>query len=432
MPVDFLTSTQRQNYGRYPVSFSADELARNFHLDDDDREWIATKRRDSSRLGFALQLATVRLLGTFLEDSSAVPAAVVRTVAVQIDALDLTCVSAYFQSEQRWRHTAEIRARYVYREFVEPGIQFRLGRWLCAMCWTGTDRPSLLFDHASAWLIGHKVLLPGISILERFIAEIRSRMEARLWRLLIRDVAAEQRLRLDELLAPVEGSRQSWFDQLRKGPVRVSGPALVQALLRIETVRGLGITLPPTAVPPSRIAALSRFAHTVKVSAVARLPDARRAATLVAFIHSLEASANDDALDVLGILLRDFFAKAEQADRKVRLRTLKDLDNAASTLAEACRVLLDSSVPDEEIRRRVYAAIGEEKLAQASIDVSTLVRPSDDVFYGELNAKYATVKRFLPTLLRVVRFEGNVAALPLLEALQWLRDRPDDEPPAAT
>jgi hypothetical protein len=94
-------------------------------------------------------------------------------------------------------------------------------------------------------------------------------------------------------------------------------------------------------------------------------------------------------------------------------------------------VLLYSSVPDEEVRGRIYAAIGEEKIAQASIDVSTLVRPSDDVFYGELNAKYATVKRFLPTLLRVVRFKGNVAAQPLLQALQWLRDRPDNEPPAA-
>lgn len=389
MPVDFLTTSQRQRYGSYPGSLSSDELARNFHLDDDDREWIATKRRDSSRLGFALQLATVRFLGTFLEDPTAVPAAVLRTVAAQIDVADVTCATAYRQSEQRWRHTAEIRARYGYREFAEKGIQFRLGRWLCAMCWTGTDRPSLLFDHASGWLIGHKVLLPGISILERFIAEVRSRMEARLWRLLVQDVGAEQQIRLDELLAPVEGSRQSWFDQLRKGPVRVSSPALVEALVRIETVRGLGITLPATPVPPSRIAALARFANSVKVSAVARLPAARRTATLVAFIHSLEASAHDDAFDVLAILLRDLFGKAEQADRKVRLRTLKDLDQAASTLAEACRMLLDPNLPDSEVRSRVYAAVGEEKLAQASIDVSMLVRPSNDVFYGELTAKYA-------------------------------------------
>jgi TnpA family transposase len=92
-------------------------------------------------------------------------------------------------------------------------------------------------------------------------------------------------------------------------------------------------------------------------------------------------------------------------------------------------MLLDPNLPDSEVRSRVYAAVGEEKLAQASLDVSMLVRPSNDVFYGELTAKYATVKRFLPTLLRVIQFDGNAAADSLLEALQWLRERPDHNPP---
>jgi len=181
-------------------------------------------------------------------------------------------------------------------------------------------------------------------------------------------------------------------------------------------------------VPPSRIASLARFANTVKVSAVARLPVARRTATLVAFIHSLEASAQDDALDVLAILLRDLFAKAEQADRKARLRSLKDLDRAASTLAEACRLLLDSSLPDGELRERVYAVVGHEELAQALTDVNNLVRPSEDVFYQELAEKRATVRRFLSILLRVIRFDSNAAARPLLAALQWLHERPDHDP----
>jgi Domain of unknown function (DUF4158) len=208
MPVGFLTFAQRERYGRYPESLSADELARYFHLDDDDREWIAGKRRDSSRLGYALQLTTARFLGTFLEDPTAVPGAVLHALAVQLEVADPTCISAYRQSEQRWRHTTEIRARYGYREFVDGGVQFRLGRWLCALCWTGTDRPCALFDHASGWLIGHKVLLPGVSILERFVAEVRSQMESRLWRLLVRDVTNAQRHRLDELLTP--GSSTLW------------------------------------------------------------------------------------------------------------------------------------------------------------------------------------------------------------------------------
>lgn len=431
MPVDFLTPAQRERYGRYPDTLSAEELARYFHLDDDDLEWIARRRRDSSRLGYALQLTTARFLGTFLDDPTAVPSTVLHALAIQLDVADPTCVGVYRQSEQRWRHTAEIRDRYGYISFPTGGVQFRLGRWLCALCWSGTDRPSALFEHAGNWLIGHKVLLPGVSILERFVSEVRSRMEARLWRRLVRSITSEQRKRLDELLTLVDGSRQSRLDQLLKGPVRASGPALMQALLRIETVRGLGIKLPAAHVPPSRIAARARFASTVKVSAIARPPDDRRIATLAAFVHSLEASAHDDALDVLGLMLRELFANAKKADTKARMRSLKDLDKAASVLAEACRMLLDPELPDGELRGLVYDSIGRDELAQALDDVTGLVRPDDDVFYRELSAKAATVARFLPTLLRVIQFDANPAAQALLQALEWLRVRPDHEPPVA-
>ena len=431
MPVSFLTSAQRERYGRYPVALTSEELARYFHLDDEDREWIATKRRDSHRLGYALQLTTVRFLGSFLEDPVAVPGAVLHTLSSQLGIADAGCVVAYRESEQRWRHTAEIRTRYGYHEFAERGEQFRLGRWLCALCWTGTDRPSALFDYANGWLVDHRVLLPGVTTLERFVAEVRSRMELRLWRLLGRGVTNAQQQRLDDLLKPAEDSRQSRLDRLRKGPVRVSAPALVMALQRVETVRSLAIELPGTQVPPSRIAALARFAATAKVSAVARLPKARRIATLVAFIHCLEAGAQDDALDVLDQLLRELFTKAEKADRKVRQRSLKDLDRAASTLAEACRMVLDSSVLDHELRECVYAAIGREELTQSLNEVRGLVRPPDDVFYTELEARKATVSRFLPTLLRVIRFDANPAAQALVQSLKWLREKPDHDPPTA-
>jgi TnpA family transposase len=433
MPVDFLTPAQRARYGRFPDSMLAENLARYFHLDDEERKWIFTKRRSSSRLGFALQITTVRFLGTFLDNPTAVPSVVLSKVAEQIGITDLECVAAYRHSEQRWRHTAEIRIRYGYREFPDRGVQFRLGRWLCALCWTGTDRPSVLFDHACGWLIDRKVLLPGVSILERFISEIRARMEARLWRMLLRNVSDEQRRRLDGLLLLVEGSRQSKLDQLRKGPVRVSGPALVEALQRVEMVRGLGISLPVAHnLPQSRIAVLARFAATAKVSAVARLPDDRRIATLVAFIYCLEASAQDDALDILDALLRDLFAAAQKTNRTARLRTLKDLDQAASTLAEACQMLLDDvNLPDKNIRKQVYSEIGRDKLAQAASEVNKIVRPRDDVFYQELIKKQASVKRFLPTLLRVIRFGGNPAAESLLAALLWLKERPKHTPQTA-
>ena len=116
---------------------------------------------------------------------------------------------------------------------------------------------------------------------------------------------------LNGLLTVAEGNRSSRLDQLRSGPVMVSGPALIRALRRLDDVRGIGITLPAAAhIPPSRIAALARFANTAKVTAINRLPASRRMATLVAFALCLEATAHDDALEVLEALLRERYTLA--------------------------------------------------------------------------------------------------------------------------
>lgn len=183
MPVSFLSHAQRNNYGRYPDDIPQDIISNLFFLDDQDREWIESKRGDFSRLGYALQLSTVRFLGIFLTNITDIPSSVIERIASQINITEYkSCLSAYQGSEQRWRHTVEIRSRNGYREFTEKGIRFRLGRRLCALCWTGTDRPGALFDHAVSWLLTNKILLPGVTVLERFIAEIRSRMESLLWK----------------------------------------------------------------------------------------------------------------------------------------------------------------------------------------------------------------------------------------------------------
>ena len=100
----------------------------------------------------------------------------------------------------------------------------------------------------------------------------------------------------------------------------------MRALDRVAEVRNIGLDVGLAhRIPPSRLQALARFACTAKVSVIRKLPDHRRLATLVAFVSNLEATALDDALDLLDILITEMFSDAERASNRARLRTIKDL-----------------------------------------------------------------------------------------------------------
>ncbi len=96
----------------------------------------------------------------------------------------------------------------------------------------------------------------------------------------------------------------------------------------------------------------------------------------------------------LEVLLRELFGDAIKADKKARLRTLKDLDQAAATLASACQMLLDSNLPDADLRTLLFEKIPRDTLTRALEGVNALIRPADDVYYQELDAKYKNRQRF--------------------------------------
>ncbi len=161
---------------------------------------MTQRRSEHNRFGVALQLGCVRFLGTLLIDLCQVPTNAqwfVAIVARQLNITNIDILSDYSQRETtRREHTALIRNQYGYREFVWPW-SFRLSRLLSSRSWISNERPSLLYDLATGWLVQHKILLPGASTLTRLISQIRERAESRLWQQLSSLPNLEQQARLD-------------------------------------------------------------------------------------------------------------------------------------------------------------------------------------------------------------------------------------------
>jgi TnpA family transposase len=424
MPVDFLTVDQQRSYGRFSDEPSRAQLAQYFHLDDRDRGFIDQLRGDHTRLGFAVQLATVRFLGTFLTDPRDVPTAAVAYLADQLGIAEPSCLDRYLDRSATHReHTAEIRRGYGYRDFGEQPEHFCLVRWLYARAWLSSERPSVLFDLATARLVERKILLPGATTLERLVASVRDRAIERLWQRLAATPSEEQRAKLDQLLVVPAGARVSALERLRRAPTRATAPALVEALGRLAEIRALGVgDLDLSSIPAGHVRTLARYAATTWAPVIARMPAARRTATLVAFARMFEATAQDDALDVLDLMIGALLTRVENEGDQARLRTIRDLDAAALRLRDACRIALDPRYPDLELREAIFTAVGgEHNLEVAVTAVSDLTRPPEDHYYEDLLSRYGQMRQFLPTLLRTVDFDGTAAGRPVLEALALLR-----------
>lgn len=382
------------------------------------------RRGEHNRLGFAVQLCTVRFLGTFLPDPADVPWAVAAHLAAQLGIADPGVLKAYASRDGTNRlHAGQIQRAYGYRDFTDSQAQRDLVDWLQARARLATERPSVLFDLATARLLEAKVLLPGPTVLARLVASVRDQAASRLWKTLADLPDAAQRARLESLLAVADGERTSTLERLRRGPTSVTAAGLLGALHRLEEIRSLGVgELDLSFVPPGRLEALARHAATARAQAVARMTEQRRTATLLAAARQLETDAGDDALDLLDQLLGALLARADRAGTRERLRTLPTLDLAAIQLRDAVKVLLD---PPAGGLPALWAAIGRtvsrEQLAAAVEAVDATTRPAADTHLQDLLARYSLVRRFLPVLLSAFWLEAAPAGADVLAAWEALR-----------
>ncbi|GAB2859000.1 Tn3-like element Tn3 family transposase [Actinocorallia aurea] len=412
-------------YGRFLGEPSGAELERFFRLDRDALQRAGARRSPATRLGWAVQWGTVRMLGVFLtEDPTVVPAGVVEFVAEQVG-VDAGELAAYGRRGQTvYEHAWEIRDLLGYREFALGEAEVRA--FVAARVWASAEGPRALFDRAVVHLLKARILLPGISVLSRLVAEVRRVENARLHALLAECTPAETVVALRALLQVPEGKRASELERLRTPPVRASGRVLASQLDRVAEIGNLGAgKVDAGEVPAAKLAALAKYGLASKAPTLRDLEPDRQTATLLATVRHLETSSVDDALDVLDLLVAsELLAKAERAGKAEQLRSLPKLRSAARQIASAMEVFMGAGAGSEEFAsleeawKAVEEVVPRDRLAAAVATVTAAVPQSDDDAAAAWRAlivkRYRTVKGLLEPLLEVIAFRAVEAGRPVL------------------
>ncbi len=421
MPVDFLSSEQKSHYGRFTESPTPEQLYKYFWLDDQDRSMISHMRSEHNRLGFAIQLGTVRFLGTFLSVPTEVPASVSLYVAQQLG-MNESMLSMYKNERTVRHHAQEIKHLYGYRDFTEQPFHFKLLRWLYTRAWISSERPSVLFDLATAKCVENRILLPGVTVMERLIAQVRDRANERIWHKLARIPTDEQRMQLENLLATDPGSRQTGLDIIRQPPSNPTANGLLKAIHRLERIRAIGsVNWNISGIPMGRISALSRHGTIARAQTIARMNDERRIATLVSLVIVFTTFAQDDVVEVMQLIFSEMFRKSNKKSEKKRLRTIKDLDSAARELRDVCSLLFDENISDAELRKTIFSKYPKELVKSSLLTIEQLTKPSDlSIAHEELFNNYTTIRKFLPKIMTVLNFQATPSGQQALQSWNFL------------
>lgn len=144
-------------------------------------------------------------------------------------------------------------------------------------------------------------------------------------------------------------------------------------------------------------------------------------AELVAFACALQASAQDDVLDVLDMLLTDPLARVERQEKRRRLRTIGDMDVAALLLRDVGLLVLDPAKPDRHLRTEIFRHWPRERIEHAVATVGELARPPENQYAPEaLLNRYSLVRQFLPLLLETITPHAADGGRAVLAAWEFL------------
>ncbi len=429
MPVTFLSPTRRRAYGRFPTAPPNETLDALCHVDAFDRMRIAALAGPANVLGYALQLVALRATGRFPDRPCDVPAIVHRrlTRALGISAID--DLDQAYGAHTRRRHRHEIVAAYGYRDLRDAACARRFVTWLLRRAWLGDARANPLFDAAVERLVAQRILLPGVTTLERLVARVVRRAKDRAARRIDAALDGDHRAELDRLLVP-EDDGIAPLDRLHERPARLSSTGIGHALDIIDRIQAVAChDLDLSAVPARRVLRLAQRTAILPRPALAALRTRHRRAALVAFLHVRHRRAVDDCLDLYDLLLAKLETEARLNAKHERRRRRDAFPAAALELHEACAILLDDAIEPAVLRETIFARVPRTRIQSALRVVEESLRREDDLVLDHLVAKALTLQRFLPRFLRTLDFDASPAARDFERALRFLRELPDRPQP---
>nr|WEG96816.1 Tn3 family transposase TnAs3 [Escherichia coli] len=408
-----LSAAERESLLALPDS--KDDLIRHYTFNDTDLSIIRQRRGPANRLGFAVQLCYLRFPGVILGVDELPFPPLLKLVADQLK-VGVESWNEYGQREQtRREHLSELQTVFGFRPFTMS--HYRQAVQMLTELAMQTDKGIVL---ASA-LIGHlrrqSVILPALNAVERASAEAITRANRRIYDALAEPLADAHRRRLDDLLKRRDNGKTTWLAWLRQSPAKPNSRHMLEHIERLKAWQALDL---PTGIErlvhQNRLLKIAREGGQMTPADLAKFEPQRRYATLVAL-----ATVTDEIIDLHDRILGKLFNAAKNKHQQQFQASGKAINAKVRLYGRIGQALIDAKQSGRDAFAAIEAVMSWDSFAESVTEAQKLAQPDDFDFLHRIGESYATLRRYAPEFLAVLKLRAAPAAKNVLDAIEVLR-----------
>ena len=413
-----LSATERASLLALPDT--EDELIRHYTFSEADLSLIGQRRGDANRLGVAVQLCLLRFPGQGLLPDAAVPAPLVQWIAQQLRT-DPGCWPQYAEREEtRREHLLELRTYLSlepfglahYRQAVRTATELALQ----------TDKGIVLAASVLDALRHRHIILPTLDVIERVCAEAITCANRRIYEALSEPLSDVHRRRLDDLLKRRGNGKMTWLAWLRQSPAKPNSRHMLEHIERLNAWQALDL---PTGIErlvhQNRLLKIAREGGQMTPADLAKFELQRRYATLVALAIEGMATVIDEIIDLHDRILGKLFNAAKHKHQQQFQASGKAINAKVRLYGRIGQALIDAKQSGRDPFAAIEAVMSWDAFAQSVTEAQKLAQPDDFDFLHRIGESYATLRRYAPQFLAVLKLRAAPAAKGVLDAIEVLR-----------
>ena len=408
-------------------TYTRDGLTQEARLTAEDLEQIRQRRRDYNRLGFAYQLAFVRLLNRFpSQQPFEVIDEILTYVSIQLS-ISTALITQYTKRQKTIsEHQERIRQYLGLTRFSQAEGDRAEGKSALAdfvfeqAC--RHEQTHALMAQVKAFLRERGILEPADYTLERLIQRQRRQARHHIFEKVNSLLDQARKDGLDALLQ-TQGGPYSTLHRLKQTPHRASPSALLRLTQKLDQIDEAGVlSLDLSWLNNNFQRSLARRARRSTATRLRELKAGRRYAVLVCFLRQLHQDTVDDLVTMYDKLINLVYNRA-QKDLDANARThRKQIRTSLSTFCDLADLILDETIKDKVLRRMIFDRIGRDDLAGQATEVETWLTGKHSHVFNLVKARFSYLRQFSPALLEHLPLElEDSTDRGLLEAVDLLR-----------